>query len=397
MQQHAQSVGLENAVIIHTCAVTVEAERDARQAIRRARRAQPDAKIIVTGCGAQINPDGYAAMAEVDHVLGNADKLAFGTWENLQGGFEPARVLVNDIMSMRETAEHLITEMADGQTRAFVQVQNGCDHRCTFCIIPYGRGPSRSVPVAQVVEQIRLLVNKGYQEVVLTGVDLTSYGHDLPGSPSFGQLVKRVLSLVPELPRLRLSSLDPVEMDDELFVQLGSQERLMPHLHLSLQAGDDMVLKRMKRRHLRADAIACVQRAKAMRPDIVFGADLIAGFPTETDDMHASSLSIIDECDLTYLHIFTYSPRPGTPAAKMPQVPFMVRKQRTGALREKAAQQLANKLSSFIGQTLPVLVEGNGLRGHTPHFAPVQFSILQKPGQVILEKMTNADAKSLFV
>ena len=313
MRTHAKNAGLEDAIIFNTCAVTKEAERQARQAIRRARRDNPSAKIIVTGCSAQIDPDTYAEMGEVDKIIGNDLKLKAETW-GLQG---EEKALVNDIMVVKETAGHLI-EGIEGQARAFIQVQNGCDHRCTFCIIPYGRGNSRSVPIGEIAAQVRKLVEGGYNEVVMTGVDVTSYGADLPGSPSLGQMIRRVLAQVPELPRLRLSSLDPVEIDDDLWHLIAEEPRLMPHLHMSLQAGDDMVLKRMKRRHLRQDAIDMCKRARDYRPDMVFGADIIAGFPTETDEMFQNTADIVEECDLTFLHVFPYSEREGTPAAKNP-------------------------------------------------------------------------------
>ena len=315
MRGLAGAAGLEDAIIVNTCAVTAEAERQARQAIRKARRERPNARILVTGCAAQIDPARFAAMPEVDQVIGNAEKLTVE-------GFVPgdARVRVNDIQSVRETAHHLI-ESFDGKARAVVQVQQGCDHRCTFCVIPLGRGPSRSVPIGVVARQAQALVEAGYPEIVLSGVDVTSYGGDLPGRPSLGQMVRRVLALVPDLKRLRLSSLDPVEIDDDLWRLIAEEPRLMPHLHLSLQAGDDMVLKRMKRRHGRADALNVARRARDLRPDIALGADLIAGFPTETDEMFANTLALVDEADLAYLHVFPYSERPGTPAARMPSVP----------------------------------------------------------------------------
>jgi threonylcarbamoyladenosine tRNA methylthiotransferase MtaB len=365
MRGHARDQGLSDAVIVNTCAVTKEAERQARQAIRRARRDHPQARIIVTGCAAQIDPAAYAAMAEVDQVVGNEEKLKARTFAP---GDHP-RVAVNDIMSVRETAGHLIHGF-EGRTRAFVQVQQGCDHRCTFCIIPYGRGNSRSVPVGEVVAQVRALVAAGTAEVVLTGVDITDYGKDLPGRPSLGQLARRILTLVPELPRLRLSSVDPREIDSDVLRLLAEEPRLMPHLHLSLQAGDDLILKRMKRRHLRADAVALCRRVRMLRPDVVFGADLIAGFPTESDAMFERTLALVDDCGLTYLHVFPYSPRPGTPAARMPQVPAAVRKMRAAQLRASGAAAFARFLGERIGATERVLVESPGF-GHSEHFAPV--------------------------
>ena len=366
---HAAAAGLSDTVVVNTCAVTAEAERQARQAIRKAHRERPEARIVVTGCAAQIDPDSFAAMPEVDRVLGNAEKLEAGSWQRLGAGDGGERVAVGDIMAVRETAAHLIEGFAE-RSRAFVQVQQGCDHRCTFCIIPFGRGPSRSLPVGAVVEQVRALVAGGYAEVVLTGVDITDYGKDLPGRPSLGQLVRRLLRLVPELPRLRLSSLDPVEVDDALIQALAEESRLCPHLHLSLQAGDDLLLKRMKRRHSRADALALVARARAARPDVVFGADLIAGFPTESAAQFANTLALVEDCGLTYLHVFPYSPRPGTPAARMPQVPAALRKERAARLRAAGERARARFLESRIGTAAAVLVEKPGF-GHSEHFAPV--------------------------
>jgi threonylcarbamoyladenosine tRNA methylthiotransferase MtaB len=366
----AEQAGLDDAVIVNTCAVTAEAERQARQAIRRARRLRPGARIIVTGCAAQIAPERYAAMPEVDRVIGNREKLEAATF----GTAETARVRVNDIMGVRETARHLVAGF-DGRARAFVQVQQGCDHRCTFCIIPFGRGPSRSVPLGPIVEQVRTLVANGYRELVLTGVDITSWGADLPGRPSLGQLVRRLLAAVPELPRLRLTSLDPAEIDEALWQALAEEERLMPHLHLSLQAGDDMILKRMKRRHSRADAIAFCQRARRLRPDVAFGADIIAGFPTETEAMFANTLDLVEECDLTFLHVFPYSERPGTPAARMPALPMAERKARAQRLRTAGDAALARFLDRRVGRALAVLVEKDGF-GRSEHYAPVTFAPL---------------------
>ncbi len=365
MRGHARAQGLSDAVIVNTCAVTKEAERQARQAIRRARRDHPGARIIVTGCAAQIDPAAYAAMPEVDQVVGNEEKLKAQTFAP---GDHP-RISVNDIMSVRETAGHLIHGF-QGRTRAFVQVQQGCDHRCTFCIIPYGRGNSRSVPVGEVVAQVRALVAADTAEVVLTGVDITDFGKDLPGCPTLGQLSRRILTLVPELPRLRLSSVDALELDEDVLRLLAEEPRLMPHLHLSLQSGHDLILKRMKRRHLRADAVALCRRVRGLRPDVVFGADLIAGFPTESDAMFEATLSLVDDCGLTYLHVFPYSPRPGTPAARMPQVPAGLRKARAAQLRAAGAAAFARFLAGRIGATERVLVERPGF-GHSEHFAPV--------------------------
>ena len=366
----AEQAGLDDAVIVNTCAVTAEAERQARQAIRRARRLRPGARIIVTGCAAQIAPERYAAMPEVDRVIGNREKLEAATF----GTAETARVRVNDIMGVRETARHLVAGF-DGRARAFVEVQQGCDHRCTFCIIPFGRGPSRSVPLGPIVAQVRTLVEGGYREIVLTGVDITAWGADLPGRPTLGQLVRRLLAAVPELPRLRLTSLDPAEIDEALWQALAEEERLMPHLHLSLQAGDDMILKRMKRRHSRADAIAFCQRARRLRPDVAFGADIIAGFPTETEAMFANTLDLVEECDLTFLHVFPYSERPGTPAARMPALPMAERKARAQRLRTAGDAALARFLDRRVGRALAVLVEKDGF-GRSEHYAPVTFAPL---------------------
>jgi threonylcarbamoyladenosine tRNA methylthiotransferase MtaB len=366
MKGHAKQAGLNNAIIINTCAVTSEAERQARQAIRRARRENPDAEIIVTGCAAQVNPKSFAAMPEVNRIIGNDLKLKADTWS------APAteRVTVNDIMSVKETARHMISGF-ESHARAFVQVQNGCDHRCTFCIIPFGRGNSRSVPMGEIVDQVRKLVDRGYNEVVLTGVDITSYGPDLPGQPTLGQMIRRLLALVPDLKRLRLSSLDPVEIDDDLWRVIAEEPRFMPHLHLSMQAGDDMILKRMKRRHLRHHLKEVCDKARALRPDIVFGADIIAGFPTEDDAMFENTRAAVEECDLTFLHVFPYSPRPGTPAAKMPQVDGNIRKARAKVLRELGDVQVQKHALTLVGKTLPVLMEKNN-KGRTPYFNEVQ-------------------------
>jgi threonylcarbamoyladenosine tRNA methylthiotransferase MtaB len=378
MRGHARAAGLSDAIIVNTCAVTAEAERQARQAIRRARRDRPDAQIIVTGCAAQIDPAAFAAMPEVNRVLGNAEKLNAESW----GGVPQARVSVNDIMSVTETASHL-TAGFDGKARAFIQVQNGCDHRCTFCIIPYGRGPARSVPMGAIVAETRALVAAGFREIVMTGVDLTSYGPDLPGRPTLGQMIRRLLAAVPELERLRLSSIDPVEIDDDLWRLIAEEPRLMPHLHLSIQAGDDMVLKRMKRRHLRADVQATCDRARALRPDIVFGADLIAGFPTETEDMHLNTLNLLDECGLTWLHIFPYSARKGTPAARMPQVPMERRKARAAELRAAGERRLALFLADQVGLDIAALIEKPG-EGRSEHYAPVHLADDKAPvGSVV--------------
>lgn len=356
----------DDLVIVNSCAVTAEAVRHTRQAIRRARRDRPDARIIVTGCAAQIEPERFAAMPEVSLVLGNHEKLDAGAFLAVTGD---ERVRVSDIMAVRETAPHLVSSFADN-SRAFVEVQNGCDHRCTFCVIPYGRGNSRSVPAGAVIERIAALVEAGYREVVLTGVDLTSYGPDLPGSPTLGALVERILKHVPTLPRLRLSSLDSVEIDDRLFALLTGEPRVMPHLHLSLQAGDDMILKRMKRRHNRAQALTIVERLKAARPEIAIGADLIAGFPTETEAMFANTLALIDDCDIVHAHIFPYSPRIGTPAARMPQVEREVTKARARRLREAAARRQTTWLNGLVGSVQQILIERDG-GGHAGNFARI--------------------------
>jgi threonylcarbamoyladenosine tRNA methylthiotransferase MtaB len=364
---HAAAAGLDDAVIVNTCAVTKEAERQARQAIRRARRDHPGARLIVTGCAAQIDPGRYAAMPEVDLVLGNDEKMKAESY-----ALSDARVAVGDIMALTETAAHLVDGF-EGRARAFIEVQQGCDHRCTFCIIPYGRGNSRSVPVGEIVRQAERLVAAGYRELVLTGVDITSFGGDLPGQPNLGQLCRRLLALVPGLERLRLSSLDPIEIDDTLWRLIGEENRLMPHLHLSVQAGDDMILKRMKRRHLRADALAACRRARELRPDIALGADMIAGFPTEDEAMFARSAAFVEEAALDYLHVFPFSPRPGTPASRMPQVPGNIVKERAAQLREAGAASTARALAGRIGTIALVLVEKEGF-GHSEHYAPVHFT-----------------------
>jgi threonylcarbamoyladenosine tRNA methylthiotransferase MtaB len=366
MRDLAGKAGERDLLVVNTCAVTAEAERQARQAIRRAAREQPGRRIIVTGCAAQIAPEAWGALPGVARVIGNADKLKPAAWG------AGAALPVTDIMAAKETAAHLVTEFA-GRARAFVQVQQGCDHRCTFCVIPFGRGPSRSVPIGAIVEQVRALVANGYREVVLTGVDITSYGPDLPGAPSLGQMVRRLLALVPELGRLRLSSLDPVEVDADLWALIENEPRLLPHLHLSLQHGDDLILKRMKRRHSRADALAFAGRARAARADIVFGADLIAGFPTETDEAAEASLSLVAEMDLTFLHVFPYSARPDTPAARMPQVPVPVRRARAAALRAAGDAAAARFYASRLGAEEEVLFE-RADRGHTAHFAPIRLA-----------------------
>ncbi|WP_193185236.1 tRNA (N(6)-L-threonylcarbamoyladenosine(37)-C(2))-methylthiotransferase MtaB [Nisaea sediminum] len=389
IRDHLARAGREDVVVINTCAVTKEAERQARQAIRKARRANPTAEIVVTGCAAQIDPAAYAAMEEVDRVVGNEEKLKAETW-NAPG---EARILVNDIMSVKETASHLVAGL-EGRARAFVQVQQGCDHRCTFCIIPFGRGNSRSVPMGEIVRQVRELVANGYREIVLTGVDITSYGADLPGKPELGQMVRRLLALVPELPRLRLSSIDAVEIDDDLLTLVRDEPRLMPHLHVSLQAGDDMILKRMKRRHNRSDIITFCREMRAARPDIAFGADIIAGFPTESEEMFANSLALVEECGLSYLHVFPYSARPGTPAAKMPQVPGPLRKERAAKLRAAGEANLARFLESLAGSLQSVLVEKPDF-GRAENFAPVRLEG-GIPGEIVPVRITGSDGTHLI-
>ena len=378
-------------MIINTCAVTSEAVRQARQSIRRARKENPSARVIVTGCAAQTDPDAFAKMPEVDQVLGNADKLEAKTY-HLDDTSE--RIQVNDIMSVRETASHLIAGF-EGRARAFVQVQNGCDHRCTFCIIPYGRGPSRSVPAGAVVTDIRRLVEQGVREVVLTGVDITAYGADLPGAPKLGRLVEQILKHVPELPRLRLSSLDVAECDERLIELVAAEPRLMPHLHLSLQAGHDMILKRMKRRHTTAQAVAFCDRMRVLRPDIVFGADLIAGFPTETDEMFASTLQHTIDCGLTYLHVFPFSARERTPAARMPQLPGNIVKERAARLRAAGAEAFATHLMSLTGQDVDLLVEQD-LIARSPTYAPVKLNASRPSGSLLRARIVSADSQFAY-
>ncbi|MHA1564064.1 MAG: tRNA (N(6)-L-threonylcarbamoyladenosine(37)-C(2))-methylthiotransferase MtaB [Alphaproteobacteria bacterium] len=391
IRQNAHSAGLADSIIVNTCAVTAEAERQARQSIRKAKRDNPKARIVVTGCSAQIDPQGYAAMAEVDLVLGNDEKLRP---ESFLFDANPGEIIrVNDASAMTQTAGHLIDGF-NGKSRAFVQVQNGCDHRCTFCIIPFGRGPSRSVPIGVIADQIGLLVANGYDEVVLTGVDITSYGGDLPGRPPLGQMLRRLLDAVPELPRLRLSSLDPAKIDADLWHLIAHEPRLMPHLHLSLQAGDDMILKRMKRRHSRRDAIETANRARRLRPDIVLGADFIAGFPTETDEMFDNTRRLVNDCGLSLLHVFPFSPRPGTPAARMPQLPRDIRNARARALRQAGADALASTLSDHVGRTAQVLVE-TASSGRTEHYLPVHFEDPQTPATILPTQMMAAAAQQL--
>ena len=382
MKELATAAGLDNAVIVNTCAVTSEAVRKAKQEIRKLRRQNPEAALIVTGCAAQVEPETFAAMPEVTRVIGNSEKMRPETWAamtpDLIGRTEP--IMVDDIMSVTETAGHLIDGF--GRHRAYVQVQNGCDHRCTFCIIPYGRGNSRSVPAGVVVDQIKRLVDKGFNEVVLTGVDLTSWGADLPGTPRLGDLVMRILSLVPDLPRLRISSIDSIEADENLMQAIATEPRLMPHLHLSLQHGDDLILKRMKRRHLRDDPIRFAEEARRLRPEMTFGADIIAGFPTETEAHFENSLKLVEDCGLTFLHVFPFSPRPGTPAARMPQVKGPAIKERAARLRSAGDAALQKHLSAQIGKPHRILIE-NPRMGRTEQFTEVAFAADQPEGQIV--------------
>ena len=388
MREMTAGAGLSALVIVNTCAVTSEAVRKARQDIRRLRRQHPGATLVVTGCAAQTEPATFAAMPEVDRVIGNTEKMQATTWAAMAADFvgDTERVQVDDIMSVRETAGHLIDGFGT-RARAYVQVQNGCDHRCTFCIIPYGRGNSRGVPAGVVVDQIKRLVDRGYLEVVLTGVDLTSWGADLPGAPRLGDLVMRILRLVPDLARLRISSIDSIEADPNLMAAIASESRLMPHLHLSLQHGDDLILKRMKRRHLRDDAIAFCEQARRLRPDMVFGADIIAGFPTETEDAFANSLKLVVDCGLTWLHVFPYSPRPGTPAARMPQVGGAAIKTRAARLRQAGEAALAVHLRAQAGKTHHILME-NPRMGRTEQFTEVAFAADQPEGRIVTARIT---------
>jgi len=377
MRAHVQAAGLNDVVIFNTCAVTGEAERQACQAIRKVRREKPDAKIIVTGCAAQIHPEKFAEMAEVDYVVGNEAKIKAETYLALND----SRIHITDMQLVRDTALHLVQGF-EGMTRAFVQVQNGCDHRCTFCVIPYGRGPSRSVPLQTVINQIQVLVGQGYPEIALTGVDITSYGQDLDGEMTLGKLVRAVLEAVPSLMRLRLSSLDPVEVDEDLWRLIADEPRLMPHLHISLQAGDDMILKRMARRHLRQDIIDFCARARSLRPDVIFGADIIAGFPTETDEMFENTLTLVRDLDMTWLHVFPFSSRSGTPASRMPQVRGEIRKARAARLRDVGDAAVIRHLESLIGQRFDVHVE-QPLMARAPSFAEVVLSAPAQTGRVI--------------
>ena len=395
MEELAEQAGLGNAVVVNTCAVTAEAVRKARQDIRKLRRTHPDAKLIVTGCAAQTEPDTFANMVEVDVVIGNTEKMQATTWSSLAGDFGTEPVQVDDIMSVTETAGHLIDGFGT-RSRAYVQVQNGCDHRCTFCIIPFGRGNSRSVPAGVVVDQIKRLVDRGFNEVVLTGVDLTSWGADLPSEPRLGDLVLRILKLVPDLPRLRISSIDSVEVDPAFMQAIATEPRLMPHLHLSLQHGDDLILKRMKRRHLRDDAIRFAKEARALRPDMTFGADIIAGFPTETEAHFENALRLVDECDLTWLHVFPYSPRPGTPAARMPQLDGSTIKARAARLRDAGALQVAKHLRAQVDQTHHILME-NSHMGRTAQFTEVLFETKHTEGKIVTARITGHSETQLVV
>ncbi len=396
MKEMAAAAGMGQAVVVNTCAVTAEAVRKAKQEIRKLSRENPGAAVIVTGCAAQTEPETFAAMPEVTRVIGNSEKMQPATWAQMAAPDwigQTEKVQVDDIMSVRETAGHLIDGF--GRHRAYVQVQNGCDHRCTFCIIPFGRGNSRSVPAGVVVDQIKRLVDKGFAEVVLTGVDLTSWGADLPAQPRLGDLVMRILRLVPDLARLRISSIDSIEADDALMGAIASEPRLMPHLHLSLQAGDDLILKRMKRRHLRDDAIKFCEQARALRPDMVFGADIIAGFPTETEAMFENSLRLIDDCGLTFLHVFPYSARKGTPAAKMPPVRGPVIKERAARLRAAGEVALGRHLGAQIGQMHQVLMESPRM-GRTAQFTEVDFATDQPEGQIVTARIRGASAQRLL-
>ena len=396
IRREAEGAGLSDTIVINSCAVTNEAVAQARQSIRRLKRERPGARIVVTGCAAQTQSQMFADMAEVDRVLGNDDKMRASSWQETRNAFDigaSEKIAVSDIMAVKEMAPHLIDGFASGLPRVFVQVQNGCDHRCTFCIIPYGRGNSRSVPMGAVVDQVRALVVRGHAEIVLTGVDLTSYGADLPGAPRLGMLTKQILRHVPELKRLRISSIDSIEADADLLDAIGDDARLMPHLHLSLQSGDDMILKRMKRRHSRNDAIAFCDQVRRLRPDIAFGADIIAGFPTETEEMFSRSLDLVEECGLTFLHVFPYSPRPGTPAARMPQVAGGAIKERAKQLRAAGEAALRRRLQAEIGATRGVLIESDS-QGRTEHYLPVSIAG-ERVGSVVPLMMAGSDGERL--
>jgi threonylcarbamoyladenosine tRNA methylthiotransferase MtaB len=404
IRREAESAGLEDTIVINSCAVTNEAVAQARQSIRRLKRERPQARIVVTGCAAQTQPKMFADMTEVDRVVGNDEKMRGQSWRGARVAFDAdsgfgigtsEKIAVADIMAVREMAPHLLEGFQRGLPRVFVQVQNGCDHRCTFCIIPYGRGNSRSVPMGAVVDQVRALVERGHAEIVLTGVDLTSYGADLPGAPKLGVLTRQILRHVPELQRLRISSIDSIEVDRDLLDVIADDERLMPHLHLSLQSGDDLILKRMKRRHSRKHAIEFCAQVRRLRPDIAFGADIIAGFPTETEEMFARSQDLVEECDLTFLHVFPYSPRPGTPAARMPQVRGDVIKERARRLRETAEAALQRRLAAEVGSVRQVLIE-SASQGRTEHFVPVAIAG-ETPGAVRALVMTGHDRARLLI
>lgn len=391
---HAAEAGLHDTVIVNTCAVTGEAVRQARQAIRKLRRERPEARIIVTGCAVQIDPRSFAEMSEADFIIGNAEKISANTFLGVASG-DHERIKVNDIASIRETASHMVSGFSQ-RARAYVEVQNGCDHRCTFCVIPYGRGPSRSVPAGEVVRQIRALAEEGIKEVVLTGVDITSYGADLPGGFTLGRLVRSILRLVPGLPRLRISSIDTIEADDALVAAFAEEPRLMPHLHLSLQSGDNLILKRMKRRHSREDAIRFCEKMRDLRPGMVFGADLIAGFPTETEAMFENTLRLSDECELSFLHVFPFSPRPQTPASRMPQLDRSLVKERAARLRETGRHRLQRHLRAEQGKVFDILVERAGL-GRTPGFTEIELPNEKSaaPGQIIRAQVTGQSDRRL--
>lgn len=393
IRRHAEAANLKNTIIVNSCAVTGEAVRQARQQIRRMKRERPDFRIIVTGCAAQTESDTFAGMPEVAFVIGNARKLDAATWAAPFGALE--KVQIDDLGSVRETALHLVDGF-EGHTRAFVQIQNGCDHRCTFCIIPYGRGLSRSVGAGEVISQIRALTERGYREVVLTGVDLTSWGIDLPGTPKLGALVRQILRHIPELPRLRISSIDSIEVDQDFMRALAEEERLMPHLHLSLQAGDDLILKRMKRRHLTRDAIRFTEEARRLRPDIVFGADFITGFPTETEAQFANTLLHTEDCGLAFLHVFPFSPRKGTPAARMPQLGRGIAKERANRLRAKGSELLRRHFANEIGKSRRVLVEQSGTEGRSEHFMPVKLRQNFMRGAIAEVRIAGHDERGLL-
>lgn len=398
IRREAEGAGLSDTIVINSCAVTNEAVAQARQSIRKLKRERPGARIVVTGCAAQTQSGMFAEMTEVDRVVGNDDKMRGDAWRQARDAFDlgaSEKIAVSDIMAVNEMAPHLIDGYASGLPRVFVQVQNGCDHRCTFCIIPYGRGNSRSVPMGAVVDQVRALVARGHAEIVLTGVDLTSYGAGLPGAPKLGMLTRQILRHVPELKRLRISSIDSVEADRDLLDAIADDARLMPHLHLSLQSGDDMILKRMKRRHSRQDAIAFCDQVRRLRPDIVFGADIIAGFPTETDEMFSRSLDLVEECGLTFLHVFPYSPRPGTPAARMPQVAGGAIKERAKRLRAAGEAALRRRLQAEIGAMRDVLIESEN-QGRTEHYLPVAIAG-ERVGSVVPLRIAGNDGERLTV